>query len=174
MKYLEKQFTLRISECDANNLWRLGAMLIELQEAAGEHCSAAGCGRETLVTQGLAWVVARIDLRILRYPTFGERITVRTFHRPIRHRFFPRFFQIWDEQGSLIAQASSLWLLMDLETRQSVSADRLPVPLPDNSDLPEPMPLPRGIDRVEGAEKIIPYRAEYTDLDANRHVNNTK
>ena len=174
MKFLESTIPLRVSECDVNSRWRLGAMLLEMQEAAGDHSSGIGCGRETLVKQGLCWVVVRMEIQIFRYPTFNERVTIRTYHRPTRHRFFPRFFEIRDEAGELVAQASSLWLLMDLETRQSVAPDRLPVPLPDNSDMPEPLPLPKGVDQLEAPEVILPYTAQYTDLDANGHVNNTK
>ena len=81
---------------------------------------------------------------------------------------------ISDASGKVIGLASSLWLLMDLETRQSVSADRLPHPLPDNSDLLEPVPLPGNIPLLSAPEKIIPWEAVYTDLDPNGHVNNTK
>ena len=174
MKYLEKEMTLRVSECDVNGRWRLGAMLLEMQEAAGEHSATEGCGRETLVKMGLAWVVVRMEIQIRRYPSYGEKVRIRTFHRPTRHRFFPRFFQIWDESGELIAQASSLWLLLDLESRQSVSADRLPRPLTDNSDMEEPLRWPGGIIPAEAPERTVSYEAVYTDLDANRHVNNTK
>ena len=174
MKYLEKDMTLRVSECDVNGRWRLGAMLLEMQEAAGEHSSAVGCGRETLVKMGLAWVVVRMEIQVRRYPSYGEQVRIRTFHRPSHHRFFPRFFQIWDAGGELVACASSLWLLMDLKSRQSVSADRLPQPLPDNSDMEEPLRWPGGIAPMEAPERRTAYEAVYTDLDANGHVNNTK
>ncbi len=174
MKTLEKELTLRVSECDVNGRWRPGAMLLELQEAAGDHSSAMGCGRETLGRMGLAWVVVRLELRVNRYPCFGEKLTIRTFHRPARHRFFPRFFEALDAEGRTILQGSSLWLLMDLETRQSVAADRLPQPLTDNSDLPEPMPLPGGIAAVDAEAEKMTRVAVYSDLDANGHVNNTR
>ena len=174
MKCLEKELTLRVSECDVHSRWRPGAMLIEMQEAAGEHSGTEGCGRDTLGRMGLAWVVARMDLQVLRYPGFGERVTVRTFHRPVRHRFFPRYFQILDGEGQLIAQASSLWLLMDLETRQSVPADRLPRPLTDNSDMPEIMSMPGGIAALDAPERVTSRTAVYSDLDINGHVNNTR
>lgn len=174
MKELRNTFPLRVSECDLTGRWRPGAMMIEMQETAGDHSSAVSCGRETLVQLGLAWVVARMEVRIHRIPAYGETLTVRTFHRPHRHRFFPRFFQVTDAAGQVLAEASSLWLLMDLETRQSVNADRLPVPLPDNSDMPELIPLPGAIQPLDSEAITREYRAVYTDLDANGHVNNTK
>ena len=63
---------------------------------------------------------------------------------------------------------------MDLKSRQSVSADRLPQPLPDNSDMEEPLRWPGGIAPMEAPERRTAYEAVYTDLDANGHVNNTK
>ena len=174
MQFLERTFTLRISECDVNNTWRPGAILTEMQEIAGEHSAGMGCSREELLRCGVAWVVSRLELQMIRYPVSGEQITLKTFHRPTRHRFFPRLFEIRDSENRLIGQASSLWVLMDLKTRQSVSADRLPVPLPDNSDAPELMPLPGSIPQLSGEEKILPWEVLYTDLDPNQHVNNTK
>ena len=68
MKYWEKTFPIRVSECDVNNGWRPGAILTELQEAAGHHSAAVSCSREALLALDLAWVVVRLDLRMSRYP----------------------------------------------------------------------------------------------------------
>ena len=70
MSEFEREFTLRISECDVNSLWRLGAMMTEMQETAGDHSDAIGCGRAALMKEGLAWVVARMEILMTRYPTF--------------------------------------------------------------------------------------------------------
>lgn len=174
MKYLERSFPLRVSECDMSGHWRPGAMLVEMQEAAEAHCEALNCGRNALDGLNQAWVVARLELRILRYPVYGEELTLRTFHRPARHRFFPRFCEVRTREGELIALSSGLWLVMDLQTRQSVSGDRLPTQLPDNSDMPEVLPLPKGIEALETSADVLLRTSAYTDLDANGHVNNTR
>ena len=163
-----------MSECDANGRWRPGAAMIEMQEAAGEHSTAMGCGRETLVKQDMGWVVVRMELQMDRYPVFGEEVTIRTYHRPGRHRFFPRYFIIRDGEGNEIGKGSSLWVLMDLTTRQSVAADRLPAQLTDNSDMPEALPLPGGIAALDAPAECFTLEPRYTELDANGHVNNTK
>ncbi len=174
MKFLERTFPIRIADCDVNNFWCPSAILTELQETATLHSAAIGCGREELLAAGLAWVVARLSLRMHRYPVSGETVTIRTFHRPNRHSFFPRFFVISDSRGEIIGEASSLWLLMDLESRQAVPPDRLPHPLPDNSDMPVPLPLPGNIPLVDAEETVTPWPVLFTDLDPNRHVNNTR
>ena len=174
MKMLEQDLQLRVSECDANNMWRPGAMLTEMQELAGMHSHSIGCGRETLLKEGLAWVVVRMELQIHRYPAFPETVKLRTFCTPPRHRFFPRYFQAFDKNGEQIMQASSMWLLMDLETRQSVSAERLPSPIPENDEAANLMAMPGGIDEVDCPPQVISHEPVYTDLDANGHVNNTR
>ena len=58
MRILEKKIRLRISECDVNCRWRPGAMLTELQEAAGEHSAAMGCGHNIHVDQLLGHTAA--------------------------------------------------------------------------------------------------------------------
>jgi len=67
-----------------------------------------------------------------------------------------------------------MWLLMDLETRQSVSADRLPNPIPENDGAANLMAMPGGIDEVDCPPQVISHEPVYTDLDANGHVNNTR
>ena len=95
MDMLENTFTLRVAECDLRGAWRPGAILTELQEAAGLHSAALGCGREALLGVGAAWVVSRLALQMDRYPLYGEKITVRTFHGPARHSLFPRYLFFW-------------------------------------------------------------------------------
>lgn len=174
MDMLENTFTLRVAECDLRGAWRPGAILTELQEAAGLHSAALGCGREALLGVGAAWVVSRLALQMDRYPLYGEKITVRTFHGPARHSLFPRFFVLLDGASQVIGKASSLWLLMDLQSRRSLSGDALPVPLPDNGGLSAPLPLPGNIPSVAAAETVFSRVPVYTDLDPNLHVNNAR
>ncbi len=174
MNYFEHSLTLRVAECDVGNHWRLSSVMTEMQEAAGFHSRALGVGRDELLKRKIVWVLSRLRLQMFRYPAPGETVTVRTWHKKARHRLYPRFFRITDERGEVIGQAASLWVLMDLETRQSVSQELLPVQLPDNTDAPEPLSLSGGEALPEGPETVLSSRAVYTDLDPNGHVNNTK
>ena len=174
MNYFDHTLTLRVAECDVCSHWRLSSIMTEMQEAASSHSNSLGVGRNDLLKVNVAWVLTRMHLQILRYPGPGETVTVRTWHRPARHRLYPRFFRITDAAGEVIAQASSVWILMDLETRQSAPSERLPVQLPDNSDAPVILPLRGGEIFLETPETVIPSRSVYTDLDPNGHVNNTK
>lgn len=174
MKVFEDELLIRAKDCDLNGTWRLSAVLEAMQEAAGDHSTLLGCGRETIVRTGIVWVLVRSEVRMDRYPAIGEKIRIKTFPMPVRHRFFPRYYIFTDEQGKRIGMASTLWVLMDINTRQMAAETALKTPLPDNSDLEAPMGFPAQIEKLAAWETESQYRAQYTDLDINQHVNNTR
>ena len=175
MKTYRESFILRTMDCDVNGVWRLSVILEAIQETAGMHVAQLGCGQQALREKGIAWVLLRNALNMERYPLMGERVSVETFHTEPRHRLFPRYSVIRDGKDRIIGRGSSLWVLMDLQTRHSIDPKNLDIELPDNSDLEPPMPLPPNIPPVEsGTEREMVYRPVYTDLDANGHVNNVR
>ena len=170
----QSSLTLRVPDCDVCNRWRLSSIMTEMQEAADAHSAEFGAGRQQLLKHNIVWVIARLHLQMFRYPRLYETVNLESWTRPERHRLFPRFFRFTDEQENVIGQASTVWLLMDLQTRQSVSPGILSLRLPDNADAPELIPLQGGSFVLDAPETEIPSRAVFTDLDPNGHVNNTK
>lgn len=170
----EEIVELRTRDCDLNGKWRFSAMLEEMQEVAGIHCANMGYPRSALVAQGVVWVLVRNEIRMARYPMVGEKIRVGTFHMPTRHRLFPRYYLMTDEEGQQVGAASSIWALMSLETRESVSPESVGMVLPDNSGTPVPFGLPAMVPAVEGEEQVLTRVPVYTEIDVNQHVNNTR
>jgi len=173
-RILTKTFRLGTNDCDLAGGWRAGAILNAMQEAAGQHGTELGFGRDVLDPQGLVWVVSRVEVIMDRCPRYGEDITLTTFPTAIRRWFFPRFFVMTDAAGNRIGCASTLWLLMDVNTRRMASPDVIRHLIPDNSDLEQPMGLPSAAPSVHVPEVTAEYHPCYTDLDLNRHVNNTR
>ena len=174
MKSYQENMLLRTCDCDVNGQWRPSAVLTAMQELSGTHCALLGCGRDDLLKRGVVWVLARSEVQMTRYPNIGETITMQTFHKPVRLRFFPRYYIFKDSAGDVIGKAGTLWLLMDLATRQTIPAGDIAALLPDNSELAAPMALPATVGQLQGDETIILRDPQYTDLDVNGHVNNTK
>lgn len=153
MKTYEESSILRTRDCDVNGEWRFSAILETLQETAGGHCERMGCGRKDLIQRNIAWVLIRSDVHVDRYPIIGERVYVETFHTPVRHRLFPRYFLIRDNQRQMIGKASTLWTLIDIRTRKTIAADWVAAKMPDNSDMKAPMSLPTNILAPEKAQR---------------------
>ena len=174
---MEKSYTdtfeLRSLACDMQGRWKPGAILETMQEIAGDHCARLGLPRPVMDGLGIAWVLSRVRVQLKRQPRMGETISASTWPLPPRHLFYPRVNAFLDGEGNEIGAASSLWLLMDLNTRRVVNSDAVLARLPDNADMPAGIPL--GVARAlagEAAESA--FMPPYADFDLNGHVNNTK
>ena len=174
MKSYQENILLRTCDCDVSGQWRPSAVLTAMQELSGTHCALLGCGRDDLLKRGIVWILARSEVQMDRYPNIGETITVQTFHKPVRLRFFPRYYIFKDSAGDVIGKAGTLWLLMDIHTRQTIPAGDIAALLPDNSELAAPMALPATVGQLQGEETVTRYDPVYPDLDVNGHVNNTR
>ena len=174
LKVYREKITLRNAACDMQGVWRPGAILAALQDAAGAHADALGCGRDLLVQENIAWVLFRLELQMQRYPAAGETIEIETFPLPNRRLFFPRSFILRDESGTQIGCAATLWVLMDLNSRRMAMPGPVVDRLPDNSDLTAPLDAPGAPARLDGEISVSTRLPAYTDLDVNGHVNNTR
>ena len=174
LKIYREEITLRSAACDSEGVWRTSAILSALQDAAGAHADALGCGRSLIVQENIVWVLSRLELQMQRYPAAGETVEIETFPLPNRRWFFPRSFVLRDENGAQIGCASTLWVLMDINTRKMAAPGAVIERLPDNSDLVAPLAAPGAPARVDGETSTFSRLPAYTDLDVNGHVNNTR
>ncbi|MBQ9326098.1 MAG: hypothetical protein IJ246_10010 [Clostridia bacterium] len=168
-------FTLTTAETDFMNTWRPSSILEHCQECASRHCEPMGLGRNALLSKGMVWVATAIEARFTRLPHLAESISLETFHRPMRHGLFPRFFVVRENtSGETLGTLSSLWALMDLDTRKMLPGTEEARLMPDNSDIPAPAALPSLPRRLSVSAQLSSYQAVYTDLDNNHHVNNAR
>ena len=174
IKTFRKEQFIRTADCDLMSTWRPSAILETMQETAGEHCLNLGVSRMDLLPMGLVWIITRGEVVMDRYPIIGETITIETSPMPVRRWFFPRYYLFKDAHGEIIGKAGSIWALLDLNSRHMVSPEAVISRMPDNSDLIAPLPFPATVRDVDGTVTEETRFAQYTDLDANCHVNNTK
>ncbi len=172
-KSYTETFALRTGMCDKSGRWKPSAVLESMQETATEHCKQLGLPRAFTDSLGIIWVLSRSRVVLRRAPRLGEVISVETWPLPPKHLFYPRINAFRDAAGEVIGEASSLWLLMDVENRRAVTSDAVLARLPENADMPAGILLgaARPLDgpAVEGA-----FTPPYADFDLNGHANNTK
>lgn len=174
LKIYKEELTLLTSHCDLTGQWRPSAILETMQETAGIHAELLGIGRRALLQKGVVFILSRIEVVMDHYPKIGDVVTVETFPMPVRRWFFPRYFIFKNAQGEEIGRAGTLWALLDVETRKMARPDGVASLMPDNSDLLAPLGLPATVAEVSGTLETATQTPVYTDLDINRHVNNTK
>lgn len=162
------------SEADAASLWRPDAIFTAMQELAGEHSELLGCGRPKLLAeQGIVWMLARVHLKMARYPALGEEVRICTWPGATGRATYPRYFEMFSDGGERLGMAASSWVLADLNTRRLVlpSAANLAFPV---DVFPAPLAEP-GRFRVDVSGGTVFYRdVRYGDVDENGHVNNAR
>ncbi len=170
--FLEQTRTLDARDVDANAEWRISEIFTAMQEAGAAQCEEYNLGVLALREQNLAWVVTRAYLRMERTPGLGETVTVRTWPKPPKHAFFPRYYQFF-AGGRAVGCASMLYAQLDLTARRMVKPwlggnDEL------TCDLEPPLPLPGNVPVLDAEPETLTRTACYSDLDINGHVNNAR
>lgn len=168
----QKDFELTDIYVDRYGRLKPSAILLLAQEVAGMHCTELSVDSDILAKQHLFWAVSRHRVQITRLPRIGETIHVETWPMPTTRVAYPRSMVACDEKGNECFRSVSLWVLMDLDTRNMI--------LPGKSGI-----IVSGT--VRGGELAIPgglipkplgsrqkRTVCFTDLDRNGHMNNTR
>lgn len=168
-------FQIRSYECDARGQLSVPALMNLMQESANRNALDYGIGIVDLARQGYGWMLSRFQLRMHQYPRYNQSIQVITYPTFVEKYFIYRDFRILAGDGTLLADASSTWLVFDTERR-------VMVPLPGFIRTLTP---PAGINPLSklllkpdfpmlsfesAGEKVV--EVGWFDIDQNQHVNN--
>lgn len=175
MEKYSKESVVTCYEADANKLLRPTAMLDLMQEAANNDATRLGFGYDNMIATNTAWVLSRLHLKANNYPKWGEAIKLYTWHKGAFKLFYLRDFSLKDKEGNSLIDATTSWLVIDLNTRR----------ISRNSELTDENTCIKDDAIREPADKItIPqncefefsgtYKAKWSDIDTNNHVNNVK
>lgn len=169
-----RDFYLRAADFDMYERVNPRTVLELFQDVAGNHAEEIGNGFYTLLSKNLLWVTARtkfiVEKRIPRYST----VKVKTWPLKPQRLIFRREYLIFDENGDIAVRGSTDWMIINSITRSLVSgADIFPKDAKYSEELAIDEKL-RKIKDIEGDIKISEVVPQYTDIDLNGHVNNTR
>lgn len=117
------QSRVRYSEVNSENTMTLAALLDYLQDCCTFQSEDLGVGVGYLAEHKKAWVLSSWQIRIRRYPSMGEQITVSTWAYDFKGFYGYRNFKIETEEGELLAYANSVWVFMDLVQKRPSRID---------------------------------------------------
>ena len=165
-------FEINDSGVDRYGRLKPSMILFYAQEVAGQHCLTLSVDYDTLAKRRLFWAVIRHRVQVTRLPMRGEKIRVETWPMPTTRAAYPRSGAAYDENGEECFRSISLWVLMDLDSRNMI--------LPGKSGISV-------IGTLRGTELTAPTSLMpkdlhssrkrsvcFTDLDRNGHMNNTR
>lgn len=173
MKYTH-HFHVKWHDTDANREVRPSQILMYMQETANLQLQANGMPLDELRDErGLGFLLSRISVRMYEPLYAYDEIDVQTWICESRGLSFNRCFCILKE-GRVVAEAYSVWGLMNLLERRLMKVDEFPFSFegdePKEPDLPRRVHFPRAVPLDEAGERTI----RYCDIDYNGHMNNTR
>ena len=169
------QFAAEQFHVDFTGKLAMGVLGNHLLNCAGYHAEERGFGMTTLNEHHYTWVLSRLAIEMKRMPREYEKFTIETWVENVYRLFTDRNFTISDADGEPIGYARSIWAMINTETRKP--ADLLTL---HGGGITEyicekncPITKP-GHMKLASKELFGEYRALYSDIDINRHVNSIK
>jgi acyl-ACP thioesterase len=167
------KFQIRPQDCDFTKRVMLSVLGDYILQTAGKNADENGFGMSDLNRSNRTWVVSRMAIEMTRLPRLHEWITIETWIESIGRATTSRNFRIADDSGSQIGGASTIWAMIDTETRRAVDLKTLGELEAFVAGYPSVIDPPKKITQVEG-DPVDSHTIRYSDIDFNQHANSMK
>ena len=168
----QTNFTITERDVDCYGRLKPSMILFYAQQVAGMHSTELTVGYDVLKDKRMFWAVIRHRVQVTRMTKLGETIRVETWPMPTTRVAYPRSVVAYDAQGSECFRSISLWVLMDMDTRNMILPGKSGITVSGalrGTELAIPQSLAPGRLRNSRERTVC-----YTDLDRNGHMNNTR
>ena len=95
-------------------------ILTLLEETAADHCYSINHSLYDLEKQNIGWVLLSGILTMDRYPSYKEKIIIRTWLSSYSMIKGIRENIIYDEKGNIIGKSKGLWVFYDIIRRRPI------------------------------------------------------
>ncbi len=116
------------------------------------------------------WVLAKVELRVMRLPAWGEQIAIETWGKGIDRFYALRDFAVHSTDGRKIASSASAWMILDKSSYRPQKLEQIKMDFPwvpgrheIETELKKVPPVGSDVERSR-------FDVRYTDLDVNKHV----
>lgn len=174
MDVFEKKYMVTVGDVDTDRYIKPAILFDFFQSLTTEHGEDLGVGLDVMLGNGQGWILSRFSVLIEKRPRFGDVLTIRTWPQGFDRLLFMRNYDVLDDSGTLLARASSSWLVLDIVKRRPLRPSALVVPLPPNEGRVFLEGGALSLPKQEGLIKTSERMAFYSDIDFNGHVNNAR
>ena len=168
----QQEFTVTDNAVDRYGRLKPSMILYYVQEVAGRHFDMISMDYDALASHGMIWAIIRQRVQITRIPSRGETIRLETWPMPTTRVAYPRSVVAYDAWGNELFRSISIWVLMDLDTRNMILPAKSGIAVNGTlrgNELAAPGGLPAKLLRNRRSRTVC-----FTDLDRNGHMNNTR
>ncbi|MDQ0151130.1 acyl-[acyl-carrier-protein] thioesterase [Eubacterium multiforme] len=138
------------------------------------HAEKMGDSIDFQIAHGCTWVFYKYDIKMYKYPKYRQKVYVTTMPAGFKKFYAYRNYIVKSEEGELLAEATALFFLINIEKRRPARIFKEYYDMYDQED-----DLDKAID-MEKIEKPTredyykEFQIRYSDIDSNTHVNNAK
>lgn len=173
MKF-ETEHIVEVKDIGINNQMTNFAFLSIFEEIASMHSNLVGYGVKDIERQKRVWLIMDWQLKVLERPEYGEKLTVKTWARPIpKHLFYTyRDFEVFCG-GKRVAYATSKWVFYNLEINRidKITSETIKLYNPEEIGVFEEEEIEK-IKEPEEKELMLNYEVRRADIDINKHMHN--
>lgn len=182
-----QNFAIRSYEIGADKTASIETLMNHLQETALNHVWLSGLAGDgfgatlEMSRRNLLWVVARMQIQVERYPSWGDIVEIDTWVGASGKNGMRRDWLVRDSKtNAILTRATSTWVMMNRKTRK---LSKIPDAVKEEI---QPYFTARNVFVAEDTRKLPKLEddtAQYicsdlaprwSDLDVNQHVNNVK
>ena len=174
-KYVEQQ-VVTCYQTDALMKLKPAAFMDIAQEIGFRAANVMGFGWDSLLPEGLAWVLTHMHFRYQGKVAWRDEISVSTWSRGPSGPFYLRDFRLEGENGSVIA--TSAWVLLNRQSRTICRHTEVLENIPPKYQCSEAV-LPGPMERIQlpgdvEHEFVGEHTVGYSDIDIIGHTNNAR
>lgn len=139
--------------------------------AAGQDAYIHGFGTNLLSGMNMGWVLSKLAFEIVKRPAEQTKFTVQTWVKDYTALTSTRCFKVYDENEECVANAVSVWCLIDFGSRKLAPISSIAEHVTGMTTVAEdPCSLPIKLRPFEG-EVCAKHKIKYVDIDFNKHMN---
>lgn len=171
---LIKEYEIHYYEVDFRKQMKITSLIDFFGDLATCQSENLEVGMDYLFSNNLGWVLYKWDIDIHSYPKYGDKIKIKTMPYGFRRFYAYRIFEVFNEEGELIAEAKSIWFLLNIERKRPVRIESQFYKAYGIDETCKDMFEIEDISKVEDVQEEKIFNVRYDDIDTNKHVNNSK
>ena len=171
MKWTEL-YTVDSHGVDFNGVARTSTLMHFMQECACAHITACGSSAKALRASGRAFLLSRFSAGFYEAVKPYTTLAVETWACESRGFSFNRCYRVLNGER-VVAEASSVWALVDIESRRPIRVSDFETDLGCDKMLTLELPTRICSPKTECMRLRDEHTVSYRELDENLHMNNT-
>lgn len=171
-KMEEKAYKIRFHEVDCLNRLKETVLLNFLQDIASIDAETIGVGYSKIKDKNIGWFLTKYYINIFKPFNNTKEIKIVSLSKgAIKINCF-RDFDIYNSSNEKIGEATSCWILNNLETGKIIPPANLfhAFEIPNKTQLRSTFPKIPAIQKIDFQGE---HTALFSELDVNKHVNNS-